>query len=736
MKFPALPFLKKEPQEEYFIALLFKPKNIIAILLNNRNSSLNISATKSVPLNLETASTEEMINATDEAISSIELSVDEGYKLEKAIFSVPYSWVDSEGNIRKEKLLQLKKLSVELAIKPMGFIVSIEALIKYIHQKEGVLTSAIFVEETKDRVYLYLVRGGNILEVQEGELTGDIEKVVEHTLKKVEKFETLPSKMVLLYHEDTDSRQQKFLSYPWTKDLPFLHLPQISLLEKGFENEAVVDAIASQINSKVSNETEISGAELIEGDSSAVANEDENFGFVKNKDVADMVETDEKEEVMEEKVEEPVVKVHGQIDGGEKEKFEETENNFRIKNISLFGALLSFPQKVFGFTGALIGIQSRIKMFLVPIFAVVFFVVLMAIYYLLFLKAEVVIFIEGNKIQDEVLVDLSEEEETSFDSEILHIATIEQEVKGKISQETTGVEEVGENAKGEVTVFNKTDKEIVLPKGIVITSSNKLDYIFDSEVKIASTSSFSTDISSSKVKVTAEKFGKEYNLPSGTNFTIEDYNASEAFAKNEVAFSGGTKEEKQIVSSEDIDNIGEKLTDELFEEAVNKARENVEEDEEIISVLLDAKINNADYSAKAGDEASKFELSGSVVYTLGIYKKKEAEKFINDAGGNSIPEGFVISEEDSKIELTDIEKGKNKITGKLSYEVLYKPDVKFNNLIEEIKGKSSAAAEKTIKENKGVSGVSIIFKNKLPLLPSVLPMRSSQIEIVFRTEES
>lgn len=723
MQLPDLPFLKKKPEGEFFISLIFKPKNIVAILLGRSDSKLAIISTKSVSLDLELASTEDMISACDEAISSIELSLDEGQKLENTIFSVPYSWADESGEIKKERLSQLKKLSVELALKPMGFIINIEALIKYFQDKEGVPLNAIFVEETKDKVYLYLVKGGNIVEVQSGEVTEEVEKAVEYTLKKVEKFETLPSKMILLYHDDIEARQQNFLSFAWNKDLPFLHLPQISLMEKGFENEAVVDAIASQMDAKISDKVEVAGAEIIDSEASNIA-EGETFGFMKEKDVAFIKEESEDEKTEEE------IKVNG--------IYEREEENDKNENGS--GILSAIIAMILGFSGKILGLTkggkfpTKLKTLFIPIAAVVIFIVFMAIYFFVFLRAEVVVFLQGEVVKDEVVVNLSEEDDTSYSDKILRIDAIEQEVTGKVSQSTTGIEEVGESAKGEVTILSSLDQNSTIDAGTVITSSNGLNFTLDSDVSIASSSGVS-DIKSVKAKVTAEEIGKEYNLPSGTKFSVEGFSSTSVEAKNDVAFAGGTKEEKKIVSSADIKSIEGKLLDELFENAVTASRSKVGNDEEIISVLLDSNIENEKYSAKVNEEAGSLELEATIRYTLGVYKKEEAKKFINDARGSEAPEGFIISEEDSEISLSEIDQSEDRITGKLVYEVLYRPNVNLDNLAKEVAGKSVGNATEYIKSLEGVSDAIVIFKNKLPLLPPILPVGEDHIEVKLQFED-
>jgi hypothetical protein len=91
-----------------------------------------------------------------------------------------------------------------------------------------------------------------------------VEKTVEKLLGQVTKLDVLPSKIVLLHNKEAEAVQQKFLSHHWTKELPFMHLPQVAILDKGFENEAIISGVASQLNVSVRDDVEVSTSEEME----------------------------------------------------------------------------------------------------------------------------------------------------------------------------------------------------------------------------------------------------------------------------------------------------------------------------------------------------------------------------------------------------------------------------------------------------------------------------------------
>jgi len=175
-----LPFIKKQKEtKDFFLSLLIKPYRIAAILFEKTNSNLLIVSTKEEELEKEvnSISGEELVEVSDKVISFVEESVPQGTALEKTILAVPYDWI-SEGEIKREYLNLLKNVRDELGLVIEGFIVSIEAIIRFLQEKEGAPISSIFVEIAKNTIFIYVVRAGNIIEVKSTEAEGGIVETV------------------------------------------------------------------------------------------------------------------------------------------------------------------------------------------------------------------------------------------------------------------------------------------------------------------------------------------------------------------------------------------------------------------------------------------------------------------------------------------------------------------------------------------------------------------------------
>jgi hypothetical protein len=362
-------------------------------------------------------------------------------------------------------------------------------------------------------------------------------------------------------------------------------------------------------------------------------------------------------------------------------------------------------------------------------------ILIVAAYYAFFLKAQVILFTDQKAFsKDSMAIDLTTDGQSSFKDGTFKISTLDETVSGEESQETTGQKDTGDKATGTITIFNKTDQPQSLDKGTTISSSNNLEFILDDDVKIASTSSFSTSFSNEKVNVTASDFGKEYNLPSDTNFTIEGMSASDIFARNDTAFSGGSKSEIQVVSQDDLTALQNTVVARLFDKAKSQAKGGLSSDEVLIPVMLDSNFKQKSFSKKVSDEAKSVSLNAEITYTLGVYTKGDLQKFLTNSGDFSVPNDFKLSDSDSQISISNVKQGKNGITADLSYNVIFKPSLTIGTIPQEIAGSSLSSAQKKLKQIQGVSDATIVLQNKLPLLPSLLPLRKSNISVELKTQ--
>jgi len=212
---------------------------------------------------------------------------------EKTIFGVKASWVDDK-KIKKEYLAKLKKLCDELSLQPIGFMVITEAISHLLTAEEGAPLSAILAEIGKADITLTLFRAGKILEAHSSKIEDSQTKTVDRLLHHFT-TDVLPSRILLLNAIESESLAQDFLAHHWSKSIPFLHVPQISVLPVGLDGKAMVYGAGEQM-----------GFSVIEaiGDIKIVNMDSDGKSEITTKEVV-KEEAKEEKELPEEKQDEP-----------------------------------------------------------------------------------------------------------------------------------------------------------------------------------------------------------------------------------------------------------------------------------------------------------------------------------------------------------------------------------------------------------------------------------------------
>lgn len=789
MKFLSALKKKKEPRD-FYLSLIFKPHKAAAILFEKTQESLVIISTKEEPLTteLDTLSSDDLVKVADTVISSVEGALPEGESVEKTIFSVPYSW-QTDGKITRENLTKLKQICDALDLKAIGFIISAEAIVNFLHKKDGAPVSAIFVEHAANNAIVYLVKGGKILEVHSAPVGEDFVGAVEKLLTQVEKVDNLPAKIVLHDYEGVESLQQEFLNHEWKKELNFLQIPQVLVLDKGFENEAVIHGVASQMGfdvlqdlhagaqvvdeetdeiSEVPEEIEVASAdefgfvqgeipsedpldtseegvpeeETVSDDTETIADEEVDSSvkisdehrnvaeptineFSRHDDESEVTEEDNKKDVPEEDPDKPVLPTNNEAP--------DTRTTLVDKLRTL--PILSLMDSVKSGKGisSLFKKGLNLRIGLIAFGIVALLVAGTYLYYNYFLKAEIIIFADSTVVTKDESVVFSSDDDTSFEDKTIKLGTLTESIDVTAEQDVTGKKETGEKAKGEITVYNKTEKPVTFEKGTEI-SANNLDYVLLDDIKIASTSSFSTSFSSSKAKVEATKFGKEYNLPSGTNFTVDGQSTSNYFAKNDSAFAGGTKTELTVVSKADLESLRKEVQKGSQEKALAAAKQKLDENTLLINTPLSSKLDGEKFSKKEGEEAKKVSVSGKLAYTFGTYSKQDLADFVEQMGDGEVPDDYGYREDQSDIQVTNIKVEDKEVTGKVSVNAVFAPTIETSKILGELAGKNVGSAEDVIRGKKGISDYTILRKNVLPLFPSFLPFNAKNISITVKTD--
>src|SRR5581483_9691085 len=319
-----VPFGKKEINQ-YFLALLLREEKVTAVIFEEAEGKIKPLAKheESFKESVEAASEDEFLDTLDKAISIAEQNLPKSIETQKTIFGLKETWVE-DAKIKRDYLSKLKKACDALGLSPVGFLVIHEAIAHLLQKEEGAPVSAVLAEIGKKHEVITLLRGGRIIETHRAKIEDSVAKTTDRLLHHFVNYEVLPARIVLFDGEKSDELSQEFISHSWSKDLPFLHVPQITVLSEGFDARSVLFGAASQMGFEVLGEgvsapkrvtpnleEQPQETEKMVEEEEISDEKEEDFGFVVGKDVRQFKKPTvvapeaENEELEEEVVETP-----------------------------------------------------------------------------------------------------------------------------------------------------------------------------------------------------------------------------------------------------------------------------------------------------------------------------------------------------------------------------------------------------------------------------------------------
>jgi len=798
MKLPSLPFLKKKENKEYFLALVLRNEKVNAVFFEESGGKVSVLGKHSEYFenSIEQASLDELLDVLDKAISTAEQSLPENIETVKTIFGVKGTWVENN-KIKKEYLIKLKKISDELGLVPIGFLVVFEAIAHLLQKEEGAPVTTILIEAGEKYISVANIRAGRIVESKTSEILESPTQTVDNLLKHFSSSEILPARIIIFNGDEDES--QEFINHRWSKSLPFLHLPQVTTLPSEFDGRAILFGAAQQMGFDVF-ETEISDKmpaprlvhqrfidggspgeggerEKIEKIETGKKEEDEEekqekteedfeneavtdkvkkipdnssmeyFGFVEDKDILkepapkkgppESIDRD-----LEKKIEDLPAGKAGipeelMVEEGEKKQVP-------MSAAMIFAGLKSVSEKLADIAKKmplkkiLTGIPfipRGGKAILIPAGIIVLFVILIVLYFFVN-KATVVLSIDGKKIDKNQNVTFSDKPSDPVNN-IIQAEFVSVSEDGSVSTAATGKKEVGDKAKGIVTIFNNDSSPKTLSKETTITSSSNLGFILDKSVTVSSASGdiFSgTTPGKANANVTADKIGQEYNLPSNTKFTIGE--STTMAAKNDNPFSGGTKKEVTVVSKDDITKLLQDLPKNLEKKAKDDLEKKVSGDKVLLPVFISATVNKKDFDKDTNDEAKQVTLIGSVNFEGIAYKKNDATNFANELLKTSISGDLTVDPNNIKVQVKDIKENKNKeVAADITIVGTLVPKIDEEKLSKQIAGKSFKNAQDILEKLPQISSADIKLFFNIPFFQNRLPFSFRNVKITTKINE-
>jgi hypothetical protein len=308
------------------------------------------------------------------------------------------------------------------------------------------------------------------------------------------------------------------------------------------------------------------------------------------------------------------------------------------------------------------------------------------------------------------------------DKKIVPGKVLEKSVSGDRVAAATGKKQVGDPARGSVTIYNKSTVSRSFKKGAILTYGS-LSFTLDSEVSVASASEDFNGKTYAKanVNVTASNIGANGNLPSGTEFDFKDISSDIAIARNDTALAGGTSRSILVVSRADQDALVKAITAELVTQATQDLSSGVGGNEKLIEDTVKTAVKDKKFLEEIDQEASQ--VHGTVTLSVsGIaYSQDDIVSLGKTIVTAGLPAGYTLIDGRTTSTLSNVKVKKDgSITATAAVSGVGQPTLNVDGIKKAIVGKTITQAQEYLKSVSGVGGAEFSFslslgKNKLPV---------------------
>ena len=611
-----------------------------------------------------------LIQAVD---SSISVAVD-GLPTEpnQAIFGIPSNWTTSQG-IKKNKLSMIKLISRELELKPLGFVVILDSLLKYLKMQEGTPTTSLLIQVTHDEATINHVVFGKIEGSHSVVRSQDIAQDVEEGISQLNISGNLPSR-IIVFDGRTDLAEivQNLVSYDWQSKFQFVHLPKVESLP----SDIIIRSIAVAGGAEVAKSK---GIQITEPKPSSI------------------LPTEPSETPTNRHADTPITPP----------KPKKPKSSFRLP---------TFPRPKL----RLPYFKPTSKLALIAIFLI--FLASSALAASWFIPHAVVsISVEPKILEENLPLTLSTTADSiDLENSIVPATILSTTVSGTDSVNTTGTKTIGDAASGELTIYNRTDLVKKFAKGTSL-EANDLTFTLDEDVSVASSSSGSDYVNvpgKATVKVTADAIGEDGNLSENTEFSVAEYSASTYIAKNESSLSGGNSSTISVVSSDDLNSLLSSISEKLAVKAQEDLLLSSTSGSGVFLLKDSFKVTDESYSADLGQEASVLE--GTVEASInGIqYLTQDVEQLLSSRIQEALPPGYTRTLDPPSVELSSAEvETESEVIAEAKVKIRLLPQLNQDSIRATLRGLSTDL----IKE--ALSGVVGMDTAHVVITPKFLPPR-------------
>lgn len=687
-----LPFLKRRKKaESYYLGLFLREHEGHVYALERTPTGLKLAAEETFAY---TNGWNHLVEDVDQVLVKLETRVPVHFT--ETIFFIESEILDPvSGEIKKHYLTKIKELVKNLELKALGYIECFEAVVNFLQKRDDLPLTAVVIELDVGHMTVFVYKGGRAVLRKTVERSSHVAADLTHLFDEAKaKNILLPSKIVLYGSKSIDHEASLLMAHKWTTDF-FVQPPKVETIHEDEIRNDLISVFESQLN----RDQVVEKPELAKE-----AEPQEVMGFVVGRDVEPRSSS-----VKEEELETVGLEV-------------EAAANIKMPLFSRLKEKLSAAGSLFTKK------KLRLNLLVVAGTTLVFIALFLNEYMLH--TGVLKIFLPAKGYEKTVTLRAAEDRQSDVP---LMISTQSAELTR--SAPATGSREVGEKAKGEMTLYSFDSQPRTIGKNTVLTYES-LRFLTSQDVQVASASeafvggNLVKQPGKVKVEVVAEEIGSQYNVEKGKRFSVGDLSQTIYFGQNDVTFSGGTKKTVKTVARQDLDGLETALLNQVSSaEGTLLTIDNPAL--KSIPTLTSAELTNVRPSKEVGEEADRVTLSATGVITYYLYDDNKLKEAVMGQFRDEIPEGFSLKKDSVAYAIEAAQVGDEYVTLDLSAKVKAIQDIPTDQILSNIAFKSPQDLDNMLKKEYKVAGYEINIKNPIPFLKDRTPLFPKNLVILI-----
>lgn len=692
---PDQPPTNELPDEELFISIILSDQELQSALVSKNQEIKKYSSIKSY------FDRQDLLNQLDSSLQDLGPAAEE---VADCVFIFDETWL-KDGDLLDSKRVIVKELADDLSLSPLGQMSISDAIHQARVAKDSHDSSLTIYLREKDFDLLLIKHGQLLANLKVGrsaKLTDDLQEGLARISQDlVEKGKYFPNKVFLtslnLPQKMLIKEQAILQNFDWTQISGFLQVPEFVVLEPDFLIKALSIAASQMLLKDLilspDQENESNKAEKLKEQDQSLS----SFGI-------DLSDTKTNLELKNQAI---------LSDNLQAQELDADDLQDELASEVLSAKKMTKKRGI-------ININSFFKRNRKPILIGGGFGLLFVVLVFLMLSSlmSVTIKLTPNVqiLQKNLEITLDPQlNESDFTRNLLKASLVKKEVSGKDSLSTTGISLVGDKAKGEVELFNKTftDKTFAAKTNLIY---EKIVFTLDEELTIPGAEEKDggrgIDYGSEKLAITAKDIGAEANIKKDSKLKIADFSEDTYSATAIADFSGGSSREVRVVSKDDLDKLLNQLKTKLNDGASNDFAQ-----ESTAGVYFvptgNSQIKTFNYDHDEADEVETVSLTMTLEVEAIKYLSSDLKQLAEAVLLLDLPENYDFVDEEPSL-LSDQAKAKGDDNSRLVLDAELSAKAKANIDEESVKnlilGKSLAEAKSNILEDGLIKQADVIVK--------------------------